>query len=138
MQLRNRFLTVFPVLCCLSLTGVCFSKVTTTVDFRHVHQQNPPCVFDNFVWFKEQEIISEIRKDLPSFDGTMPESGEYVRKILGALERLLKSKNLPSEVGYTFSTGSEIQYRPEHVFTDNIAKVNVCKINFEESNGVLV
>src|SRR5262249_12372498 len=32
-------------------------------------QQAIPCVFDNFVWFKDQEIVDEIRKDLPSFDG---------------------------------------------------------------------
>src|SRR5262245_42761745 len=32
-----------------------------------VTAQSVPCVFDNFVWFKDQEIIDEIRKDLPSF-----------------------------------------------------------------------
>src|SRR5688572_10840202 len=26
-------------------------------------QQAVPCVFDNFVWFKDQEIVDEIRKD---------------------------------------------------------------------------
>ena len=31
-----------------------------------VRQQAIPCVFDNFVWFKDQEIIDEIRKDVPS------------------------------------------------------------------------
>ncbi|MGH9842935.1 MAG: POTRA domain-containing protein [Blastocatellia bacterium] len=96
----------------------------------HARQQNAPCVFDNFVWFKDQEIVSEIRKDLPSFDGTVPESGEPVRVIMGTLEKLLKSKKLPAEVGYNFSTGTEFQYRPEHVFTANAAKVNVCKVIF--------
>ncbi len=93
-------------------------------------QQNAPCVFDNFVWFKDQELISEIRKDLPSFDGAVPESGEPVRVIMGTLEKLLKGKKLPAEVGYNFSVGTEYQYRPEHVFTANAAKVNVCKIVF--------
>src|SRR5262245_61523794 len=39
-----------------------------------VTAQSVPCVFDNFVWFKDQEIIDEIRKDLPSFDGAAPET----------------------------------------------------------------
>src|SRR5262245_12165791 len=57
-----------------------------------------PCVFDNFVWFKDQEIVDEIRKDLPSFDGTAPESGDSINKILSALERMLKKKGLPGQV----------------------------------------
>src|SRR5262249_53953554 len=68
-------------------------------------QQAIPCVFDNFVWFKDQEIINEIRNDLPSFDGTAPETGDSINKILGALERMLKKKGLPKEVEYVFFSG---------------------------------
>jgi hypothetical protein len=100
------------------------------------HQQNVPCVFDNFVWFKDLEIISEIRKDLPSFDGTAPESGESVRLIIGGLERLLKSRKLPAEVAYNFSTGAAGQNRPEHIFRANNARVNVCKFVFTNPGAV--
>lgn len=96
-------------------------------------QQGIPCVFDNFVWFKDQEIIDEIRKDLPSFDGSAPEAGDSVEKILGALKRMLKKKRLPSEVEYTSFSGDEYQYRPEHVFAARDAKVPVCKIVFQNS-----
>lgn len=90
-------------------------------------QTSARCVFDNFVWFKDQEIVGEIRKDLPSFDGTLPDNSDAVPKVLKALERLLKSKNLASEVGYTFLDVGELQPQPEHLFTANIAKVKVCK-----------
>jgi outer membrane translocation and assembly module TamA len=96
-------------------------------------QQTIPCVFDNFVWFKDQEIIDEIRKDLPSFDGSAPEAGEPIDKILGALKRMLKSKKLPSEVEYTFFSGDGYQYRPEHIFTARDAKIPVCKLVFQNS-----
>ena len=96
-------------------------------------QQSVPCVFDNFVWFKDQEIIDEIRKDLPSFDGTAPEAGDSITKILGALERMLKKKGLPKEVEYVFFSGGGYQYRPEHVFSARDAKIPVCKLVFQNS-----
>jgi len=98
-----------------------------------VSQQAIPCVFDNFVWFKDQEIVDEIRKDLPSFDGGTPEAGDSVDKILGALKRMMKKKGLPSEVEYTFFSGDGYRYRPEHIFTARDAKVPVCKVIFQNS-----
>jgi hypothetical protein len=92
-----------------------------------------PCVFDNFIWFKDQEIIDEIRKDLPSFDGSAPEAGDSVDKILAALKRMLKKKGLPSEVEYTSSSGDGYRYRSEHIFTARDAKIPVCKIVFQNS-----
>jgi len=96
-------------------------------------QQAIPCVFDNFVWFKDQEIINEIRNDLPSFDGTAPETGDSINKILGALERMLKKKGLPKEVEYVFFSGGGYQYRPEHIFAARDAKIPVCKVVFQNS-----
>ncbi|MGH9769859.1 MAG: POTRA domain-containing protein [Blastocatellia bacterium] len=96
-------------------------------------QQAIPCVFDNFVWFKDQEITDEIRKDLPSFDGAAPESGDSIKKILGALERMLKKKGLPSQVEYVFFSGGGYQYSPEHVFSARDAKIPVCKVIFQNS-----
>lgn len=96
-------------------------------------QQAIPCIFDNFVWFKDQEIINEIRKDLPSFDGSAPEAGDSIDKILGALKRMLKQKGLPSEVEYSFFSGDGYQYRPEHIFAARDAKIPLCKIVFQNS-----
>ena len=96
-------------------------------------QQAVPCVFDNFVWFRDQEIVDEIRKDLPSFDGSAPEAGDSVDKILGALKRMLKKKKLPSEVEYTFYSGDGYRYGPEHIFVARDAKVPVCKVVFQNS-----
>jgi len=98
-----------------------------------VTAQAVPCVFDNFVWFKDQEILDEIRKDLPSFDGAAPETGDSIDKIIGALKRMLKKKRLPSEVEYTFFSGDGYQYRPQHIFVARDAKVPVCKVVFQNS-----
>ncbi|MBO0858421.1 MAG: hypothetical protein J2P21_08155 [Chloracidobacterium sp.] len=95
-------------------------------------QQAIPCVFDNFVWFKDQEIIDEIRKDLPSFDGAAPETGDSIDKILGALKRMLENKKKPSEVEYAYLPGDGFQYGPAHIFTVRYA-IPVCKIVFQNS-----
>lgn len=125
MQLRNHVFRSSPVLLLASwlvCVGLCGGA--------SAQQQSVPCLFDNFVWLKDQEIIDEIRKDLPSFDGTAPESGDSIRKILGALERLLKSRKLPNRVDYNFSSGNEFQYRPEHVFRASEARLLVCQVFF--------
>src|SRR5215510_12408781 len=105
----------------------------TSGSAKIAQQQSIPCVFDNFVWFKDQEIINEIRNDLPSFDGAAPETGDSISKILGALERMLKKKGLPKEVEYVFFSGGGYQYRPEHVFAARDAKIPVCKVVFQNS-----
>jgi hypothetical protein len=99
---------------------------------RIEEQQAIPCVFDNFAWFKDQEIIDEIRKDLPTFDGSAPEAGDSIDKILGALRRMLENRKLPSEVEYAFFSGDGF-YGPAHIFTVRYAKLPVCKIVFQNS-----
>src|SRR5215510_8754245 len=106
---------------------------TSMVSAEVASQQPVPCVFDNFVWFRDQEIVDEIRRDLPSFDGSAPEAGDSVDKILGALKRMLKKKKLPSEVEYTFYSGDGYRYGPEHIFAARDAKVPVCTVVFQNS-----
>src|SRR4051812_24455650 len=34
-----------------------------------------PVVFDNFVWFSEQELFNAVKAEVPSFNGLAPEAG---------------------------------------------------------------
>lgn len=86
-----------------------------------------PVVFDNFAGFTDREIIDEVRKEIPSFDGTAPEAGDIVQKIKAALERMLQKRGLPNQVEYIFSVGSEGFYRPEHVYTIKDVRLTVCQ-----------
>src|SRR5262245_5398661 len=114
-------------------TGLAREAVTSMGPAEIARQQPVPCVFDNFVWFSDKEIVDEIRKDLPSFDGSAPEVGDSIDKILGALKRILKKKKRPSEVEYTFFSGDGYRYGPEHIFAARDAKVPVCKVVFQNS-----
>src|SRR5262247_3179872 len=114
-------------------TGFARGAATSMGPAEIARQQAVPCLFDNFVWFRDQEIVDEIRKDLPSFDGSAPEAGESIDKILGALKRMMKKKGLPSEIEYTFFSGDGYRYGPKHIFVARDPKVPVCKAVFQNS-----
>jgi outer membrane protein assembly factor BamA len=61
---------------------------------------NVPVIFDNFVWFSDDELISAVRQAVPNFDGNAPTSGGTVEKITSVLERLLREKNIEVQVEY--------------------------------------
>jgi outer membrane protein assembly factor BamA len=91
--------------------------------------RNLPVVFENFVWFSEDEIARAIRQDVPFFDGTAPEAGTTTDKIAAALQRLLSQKKIPGRVEHlpyaNMNTG-----RQEILFTVEGVKIPVCSLHF--------
>jgi outer membrane protein assembly factor BamA len=57
-----------------------------------------PCVFDNFVWFTPQEIDTTLRRELPLYDGNIPEGGKMVQGVIAALQELLRTRGITSDV----------------------------------------
>jgi outer membrane protein assembly factor BamA len=57
-----------------------------------------PVLFDNFVWFTDEEIYVAVRRDVTFFDGTVPEDGDTAEKLAASLRRLLNEKNISAEV----------------------------------------
>ena len=86
-----------------------------------------PVVFENFVWFTDAEILAAIRRDVPFFDGTAPQTGGTADKIAAALQRLLTEKNIPGRVEFLPSVAKGKQ---ELVFTVKGAKIPVCSLHF--------
>jgi outer membrane protein assembly factor BamA len=54
--------------------------------------------YDNFPWYSDTELNEAIRKDLPFFDGTLPEAGAVVDVAAKALANFLASKGANSQV----------------------------------------
>jgi outer membrane protein assembly factor BamA len=92
-----------------------------------------PVVYENFVWFTEEEILGAIRTDLPFFDGTSPASGPNADKIAAALQRLLTSKNIPGRVEYLPNVTKE---RQELVFSVKGTRIPVCTLHFPGASAV--
>ena len=91
--------------------------------------RNLPVVFENFVWFSEDEIARAIRQDVPFFDGTAPEAGTTTDKIAAALQRLLSQKKIPGRVEHmpyaNLAKGTQ-----EIMFTVEGVKIPVCSLHF--------
>jgi outer membrane protein assembly factor BamA len=88
-----------------------------------------PVVFDNFVWFTDEELAEAVRRKLPSFDGTAPEAGGVTETIRTALQEFLRARQIPGAVEYTLS--AEVRGAgAEHLFTVKGPGLRVCKLEF--------
>ena len=88
---------------------------------------NLPVVFENFVWFTEEELASAIRADVPFFNGTAPAAGETLDKITASLQRLLDQRKITGKVEAIPNLAGE---KYQLIFTVKGARVPVCSIHF--------
>src|SRR5258708_12995977 len=59
-----------------------------------------PAVFENVVWFTDQELQSALHDTLPLYNGMVPASGTMPDDLVAALSKILAAKGLPSDVSY--------------------------------------
>ena len=97
--------------------------------------KNVLVIFENFVWFSDEEIARAIRQDVPFFDGTSPEAGTTADKITAALQRLLTQKKIPGRVEHMpyvdLAKGKE-----ELLFTVQGVKISVCSLHFPGASAI--
>jgi outer membrane protein insertion porin family len=91
----------------LSKSGA-FDKVS----FRYVTRNNElsaefsvretqkvlPCVFDNFIWFSDQQLDQTLRARVPFYTGVSPENGTTSKEIATTLEQLLRTNGVTGTV----------------------------------------
>lgn len=92
-----------------------------------------PVVFENFVWFSEEEILAAIKADLPYYDGTSPAAGPTADKIAAALQKLLNRKNIPGQVE---SVPNVTKDRQELVFSVKGNRIPVCALHFPGASAI--
>ena len=92
-----------------------------------------PVVFENFVWFSEEEIVAAVRKDVIFFNGTSPASGETPDKIAASLQRLLTEKHIAGQVDYLPYVSKDKQ---ELLFTVKGARIPLCSLHFPGAAAV--
>jgi outer membrane protein assembly factor BamA len=92
-----------------------------------------PIVFENFVWFTDDEILAAIRQDVPFFNGTAPATGDTTDKIAAALQRLLASRNINARVEYLPYVSQDKQ---ELLFTVRGARIPICSLHFPGASAI--
>lgn len=94
-----------------------------------------PVVFDNFVWFTTAELTDAIRKDVPLFDGTLPESGDAVETVKESLQQMLAGRARGGQVEYNSSadtSGKVVDYN----FSVMGVRVPTCALKFPGASGI--
>jgi outer membrane protein insertion porin family len=80
-----------------------------------------PAHFENFVWFRDDELHAAIQKNVPLFKDLLPVDGSLPDRVQEALQSLLSEKQLQGRVDYMRQTNgpdepiSAIGYRVEEV-----------------------
>lgn len=92
-----------------------------------------PVVFENFVWFTDEELAEAIRKDVLFYNGTAPATGDTTEKIAASLRRLLASRNINAQVEYLPYVTKEKQ---ELVFTVKGTRIPVCSLHFPGASAI--
>lgn len=57
-------------------------------------------VFDNFTGFTDAQLVTAVRRDLPTFTGLTPDHDAVLKRIAAALERIARESNDPGTVRY--------------------------------------
>lgn len=91
----------------LLLRSGLFAKVTFKFDTHNdnvtlrFHVEESPrlrVVYDNLPWYSDSELNDAIRKDLPFFDGTLPEGGTVVELAANSLAAFLAAHGAQAEI----------------------------------------
>lgn len=60
-----------------------------------------PCRFENLVWISDEDLLSELRRRIPLFDGSTPLSGNSTGEIGKQIEAILKERGVTSTISST-------------------------------------
>lgn len=98
-------------------------------------ESNIPVVFDNFIWFSEEDLSRAVKNQLPSFDGTAPETDGAVASITRALAQLLGERKIPAQVEY-ISSASVTGTNAKHIFSVSGVRIPICAVQYPGAAAV--
>lgn len=93
-------------------------------------------IFDNFIWFTDVELIGAVKRELPSFDGTAPDTGNTIERVIKALQRFLHEHQIEATVTHMTSQDDPNSPTQEHVFTVNGVPMPICTVNFPGAKNI--
>ena len=111
------------------------NKVTVTFQVEEARSGDSPVIFDNFIWFTDEQLLEAVRKEVPSFAGRAPNLGKMPDAITHALQQLLTEHKLPGTVEYMASTDMSARMLG-HVFSVTGVKMPICTVHFPGAQNV--
>jgi outer membrane protein insertion porin family len=59
-----------------------------------------PAHFENFVWFTDEQLLTELQRRVPLFKQLLPTGGTLIDRVEAALQEVLDEKQIPARVDY--------------------------------------
>ena len=92
---------------------------------------NATCRFDNFIWFTQQEMYDAIRREIPLFDGTVPDKIVIAKRIASVLDQMLLQRGIERKTDYI----ADVVDFPEnlqrlHLFVAVGPPMPICAVSF--------
>ena len=112
------------------------NQVTVVFQVKERGGGQSPVVFDNFVWFTDEELVAAIKRQVPSFNGTALDAGNVSENIKRALETLLKEQHINGTVDYGAEQAGLNSDKQEHVFSVSGVPIPICRLHFPGANNV--
>lgn len=119
--------------------GARFSAYERTMRLTFSVEEAPwdvPVAFDNFVWFKDGELVAGVAREVPTFDGRAPRSGHVLAEIGAALQHQLAERHLTGRVEYGASYIEGEKSIARHVYTIKDAHIPVCSVRIAGASAV--
>jgi outer membrane protein assembly factor BamA len=110
-------------------------QITLTFQIQEAQGGDAPVVFDNFVWAADDELFVAVRRDLPSFNGMIPNTGNLADLITRALQLYLSEHKLPGKVEYMPAGDFSGNIRA-HIFSVHDITMPVCSVHFPGAKNV--
>ena len=104
-----------------------------TLTFQVEENHRLPVDYDNFPWFDDSELADAIRKDLPFYDGTLPEGGTVVELAGNSLASFLSAHGLKAEVQH-FVLANPLIDAPEQEFQVVGVTQTIANVEFSDPN----
>jgi outer membrane protein insertion porin family len=95
-----------------------------------------PVVFDNFVWFTDDELNAAIKREVPSYNGTATDAGRMTDDIKRALQNLLKEHHIEGTVDYAPEQAGLNSNTQEHLFSVSGVPIPICSLHFPGATNV--
>jgi outer membrane protein assembly factor BamA len=86
-------------------------------------------LLDNFIWFSDEEIYRTIAREIPTFDGAVPDTEGALNTVGRVLQRMLDERHIDGRVEHKLAVQLNVG-RQKQRFTVTGIKMPVCDIRF--------
>lgn len=92
-------------------------------------------IFDNFIWFTDEELMNAVRRGVPTFNGSVPDAGNLTDAVARALQLFLSEQKIVGKVEYLPATDRTGKI-DAHIFVVREIKMPICTLHFPGAQNV--